>query len=184
MIRTNWQYWNALISKEQCEGIIDTCYKNADFFDGTVFAAESNDFAPDDSIRDTRISWIHTPEIKELVSFYLLEANRNAFAFDVDWTPAVQFGEYTEGSFYNWHHDINWGSNSMYDRKLSIIIQLSDENDYEGGDFQFKNIETPAGIRNQGSILVFPSYNVHRVTEVTKGKRLSLVCWMEGPRWR
>ena len=73
---------------------------------------------------------------------------------------------------------------SLYDRKLSIIIQLSDPTTYEGGDFQFKELEQPQGFRDQGSILVFPSYNVHRITEVTGGTRNSIVCWMEGPRWR
>ena len=72
----------------------------------------------------------------------------------------------------------------MIDRKLSIIIQLTDENEYEGGNFEFKYIQTPESCRIQGSVLVFPSYNEHRVTEVTKGVRNSLVCWMEGPRWR
>ena len=27
----------------------------------------------------------------------------------------------------------------MYDRKLSMTIQLSDSNEYEGGDFEFDN---------------------------------------------
>ena len=183
-MRTNWQYWKGVISKEQCEGIVETCYEKATFSDATVFSSAANNYQPNLDIRSTKIGWIDTPEIKELVEYYLLEANRNAFAFDVDFVPPVQFGEYTEGSFYNWHHDVNWDGDTMYDRKLSIVIQLSDEHDYEGGDFQFKNIENPVGFREQGSILVFPSYNSHRVAEVTKGTRLSLVCWMEGPRWR
>ena len=91
---------------------------------------------------------------------------------------------YKEGDFYEWHYDVNWEGTTLYDRKLSLVIQLSDEEDYEGGNFEFKDLEQPVGFRSQGSILVFPSYITHRVTEVTKGQRNSLVCWMEGPRWR
>ena len=181
-MRTNWQHWNGLISKEECEGIAEKCYSEGTFTDATVFSEQT--YKPDSEIRNTRIGWIQNPKVKELVEYYLLAANRNAFGFHVDYIPAVQFGEYTEGSFYTWHHDIDWNGDSMYDRKLSIVIQLSDENDYEGGDFEFRYIQDPPNFRKQGSILVFPSYNMHRVTEVTKGKRLSLVCWMEGPRWR
>lgn len=181
-MRTNWQHWNSLISKEECEGIAKICYEEGTFTDATVFSQQT--YHPDSSIRSTKVGWMNNSKITELVQYYLLEANRNAFGFNVDFIPPVQFGEYTEGSFYTWHHDIDWNGDSMYDRKLSIVVQLSDENDYEGGDFQFKSIEQPLNFRSQGSILVFPSYNVHRVTEVTKGTRLSLVCWMEGPRWR
>ena len=72
----------------------------------------------------------------------------------------------------------------MYDRKLSISIQLTDPSEYEGGDFEFQNIENPCNFRTQGSVLVFASHQVHRVTKISKGKRNSLVGWMEGPRWR
>ena len=115
---------------------------------------------------------------------YFKTANRSAFGFDIDYLPHSQYGEYTEGSFYNWHHDIDWKADSAYDRKLSIVIQLSDESDYEGGNFEFKEMGTPEGFRAQGSVLVFPSYLVHRVSEITKGTRRSLVNWIEGPRWR
>ena len=181
-MRINWQHWNSFISKEECEEIAKICYEEGTFTDATVFSQQT--YQTDSSIRSTKVGWMNNPKITELVQHYLLEANRNAFGFNVDFIPPVQFGEYTEGSFYTWHHDIDWNGDSMYDRKLSIVVQLSDENDYEGGDFQFKTIEQPLNFRAQGSILVFPSYNVHRVTEVTKGTRLSLVCWMEGPRWR
>ncbi len=72
----------------------------------------------------------------------------------------------------------------MYDRKLSICIQLSNPDDYTGGEFEFKTLENPTGYKTQGSILVFPSYNEHQITEITSGTRYSLVGWMEGPRWR
>jgi len=181
-MRTNWQFWQSAIDKDTCETWKEKFYRENTFSDATIFG--SGEYATNDSVRTTRVAFIEDFDVKTLVTSYLSEANRNAFGFDLNYVPSLQFAEYSKGSFYNWHHDINWDSDSASDRKLSIVIQLTDENEYEGGDFEFKSIENPVDFRKQGSILVFPSYNEHRVTEVTKGVRNSLVCWMEGPRWR
>ena len=72
-------------------------------------------------------------------------------------------------------------------RKLSITIQLSDSDEYEGGDFVFtKDIPSPDAelIRKKGTIIVFPSFLYHQVMPVTKGTRYSLVGWYEGNDWR
>ena len=150
--------------------------------DATIFSG--NDYETIKDFRKTQVAWVNDPSIQNIMQHYFKTANRSAFGFDIDYLPHSQYGEYTEGSFYNWHHDIDWKADSAYDRKLSIVIQLSDENEYEGGNFEFKEMGTPEGIRAQGSVLVFPSYLVHRVSEITKGTRRSLVNWIEGPRWR
>ena len=75
-------------------------------------------------------------------------------------------------------------------RKLSVTVSLSDPLDYEGGNLEFaidgdepgKNLfQTCREIFTKGSIVVFPSYVWHRITPVTKGRRLSLVQWNMGP---
>ena len=38
--------------------------------------------------------------------------------------------------------------------------------------------------REQGSIIVFPSFVYHQVTPVTRGMRHSLVGWIAGPTFR
>ncbi len=72
-------------------------------------------------------------------------------------------------------------------RKLSVTINLSDENSYEGGNLMFdfgQHVENQLHectiARNKGSIIVFPSYIDHCVTPVTKGTRYSLVNWLLG----
>ena len=80
-------------------------------------------------------------------------------------------------------------------RKLSMSVQLSKPEDYEGGDLKFNlrglnssNEDTimspPPEFKQQGSVIVFPSFHRHRVTPVTSGIRHSLVTWVEGPHWR
>lgn len=181
-MRVNWQHWHKAVTPERCEEIKKLCYETGNFKEATIF--KDGQYIPYNNVRETKIAWVADQSLRDLVSFYLLEANRNAFGFIVDYLPDIQFGEYSQGSFYNWHYDVNWEGTTLYDRKLSLVIQLSDEDDYEGGNFEFKDLEQPVGFRSQGSVLVFPSYITHRVTEVTKGQRNSLVCWMEGPRWR
>jgi len=35
--------------------------------------------------------------------------------------------------------------------------------------------------RDKGTVLFFPSYLTHRITNITKGVRNSLVSWFHGP---
>jgi PKHD-type hydroxylase len=96
----------------------------------------------------------------------------------------LQFTEYYEANqgHYGWHADRGRGFER---RALSLSVQLSGSADYEGGDLEFKNCEISpehkAAFRQRGTMIFFPSQAVHRVTQVTKGRRLSLVAWLDGP---
>ena len=68
-------------------------------------------------------------------------------------------------------------------RKLSITIILSDPTQYDGGEFIFENGEDEI-FKNQGTVIVFPSFIRHRVNSVTKGIRYSLVNWFIGPAFK
>ena len=94
---------------------------------------------------------------------------------------------------YDWHLDI--GKNETSVRKISAIIQLSDEQDYEGGDLKFNlrgldssNGDTvmspPPEFKQQGSLVIFPSFLWHKVEPITSGKRYSLVMWTLGEQWK
>ena len=48
---------------------------------------------------------------------------------------------------------------------------------YEGGALQLGHLVAP---REQGSLVIFPSYAMHSVRPVTKGVRASLVLWLQG----
>lgn len=181
MVRQNWRLFSGMISPQECNDITKLCYDTCKLADGTIFNGTDPTVS---SVRKTKIGWTEDPKLMYMSLHYLRLANRDAFGFDIDYMPPLQFGEYVEGSFYDWHHDINWEGNAPYDRKLSFVLQLSDPTTYEGGVFEFKEIEQPVRFREQGSVLVFPSYLSHRVTPVTKGVRNSLVGWMEGPRWK
>lgn len=73
-------------------------------------------------------------------------------------------------------------------RKLSMTINLNPSSEYEGGNLKFdfgphtdgERFHECTENREQGSMIVFPSYTHHCVTPVTKGTRYSLVLWCLG----
>ena len=112
------------------------------------------------------------------------QANQDLYNLDiVGFTERFQIITYKTGDHIDWHIDIGPRGQSM--RKLSMVIQLSDPATYEGGDFEiFAFYQADRLPRERGAVLVFPSYLLHRVTEVTAGERKSVVCWVGGPHYR
>jgi predicted 2-oxoglutarate/Fe(II)-dependent dioxygenase YbiX len=113
------------------------------------------------------------------------ECNRRFFCVDIAGVEAnVQLARYdsADRGFYDWHTDFA-GLRPL--RKLSISIQLSRPEDYDGGDLELLYGTAPERLdKARGAFLAFPSFMLHRVTPVTRGTRWSLVAWILGTRWR
>lgn len=135
--------------------------------------------------RKSRVSWVDSGHwISGLVSHYTFMANRQAWDFDIHGDNGIQFTKYAVGEFYDPHVDTFKLEDNM--RKLSIVIQLSDPEDYEGGEFVFVDGDEetiPTNFDKRGSILVFPSFLMHQVKPVTSGTRHSIVSWFVGPKF-
>jgi PKHD-type hydroxylase len=71
-------------------------------------------------------------------------------------------------------------------RKLSISIQLTDPEEYEGGELKLYDGEEEGVLmdKTQGTLIIFPSYVLHEVMPVTKGTRNSLVTWVTGKQFK
>lgn len=99
-------------------------------------------------------------------------------------TRPPQYAEYRPGcGHFGWHNDYSHGTPDA-PRKLTIIIQLSEPEEYEGGRLQMFGIEVEDMPRERGTIIAFPSLVYHQVTPVTRGLRRALVAWIAGPRVR
>ena len=154
------------------------------------------------SLRKSDVVWMDGAWIYKEIHPYIETANAEAgWNFDWDFSEACQFTIYEKNQYYGWHYD---SAPEPYDdpnnlnihgkiRKLSVTISLSDESEYEGGDFEFdfrnndgeKNQSSVCKeIRPKGSIVVFPSFVRHRVKPVTSGTRYSLVIWNLGKPFR
>ncbi len=102
-----------------------------------------------------------------------------AYKFDLrGFYEGMQVASYDPEGHYDWHSDLGTGAYSV--RKLSLSVQLSDTDDYEGGELEFMAGNEPAP-KKIGSLVAFPSFLVHRVRPVTRGNRMSLVSWISGP---
>lgn len=178
--------WQAELSQEHCETIKSL------YIDGKPKTGEVGNVANiDKSIRSSNIlpcpyDSENAKYLNRVINQYVVMANRNAFGVNLNGYFEFQIAKYEKGDFYDYHTDSFLKPNICSQRKLSVTVQLSDSIDYVGGDFEFNKTIGKLDrnkAREKGTILVFPSFLNHRVTEVTKGERFSLVGWYEGNDW-
>ena len=140
------------------------------------------------NIRRSQVSWVNkTPETAWVFEKLAHAASMlNAEYYRLDLTgfgEPLQLTNYnqSEHGMYGWHQDYN----TTASRKLSLVLQLTDPAQYEGGNLQVMTGGEPKNVRKQrGLIAVFPAYTLHQVTPVTKGTRQSLVAWISGAPFR
>lgn len=94
----------------------------------------------------------------------------------------LHFVRYDPGGKFDWHLDC--GGERMCTRKLSVTIQLSPPESYEGGALEFCPMGELHRSRYHGAATVFPSMLAHRVAPVERGVRRALVAWIHGPSFR
>jgi len=154
----------------------------------TIKATISGDNKYNDELRKSSVMFIdNTPDndwIYNKLASLAIKSNNERYWFDLlGFHQELQLTRYSKGDFFDWHLD--FGAGEISARKLSITVQLSDPDDYEGGDLQFMiNKEIVNAPREKGTIVVFPSFIMHRVTPIIKGTRQSIVGWVSGPPYR
>lgn len=133
------------------------------------------------SLRDSRVKWLYPDENTEWIFARLdkaaVQANKHYQYQLSGFFQGAQVASYTNGGHYGWHIDIGKGVQST--RKLSISVQLTPSDEYEGGDLEFMMIEEKAS-RDIGTATIFPPFLVHRVQPVISGTRQSMVSWIGG----
>ena len=160
--------------------------------------------------RNSKNAWVPSEHwAGGFVWHYVERANRENFLYDIRNIDgeSMQYTQYGVGEFYNWHNDA--GLSTQYKpvstgnrqdglaqdfvnenielvRKLSFVLQLSDPDDYEGGNLQLLDEAGHSYMapRKRGTMILFDSRTQHRVLKVKSGVRKSIVGWTVGPRWR
>jgi PKHD-type hydroxylase len=184
IVQTNYYWFESVFLNEEYDYINNLQelypFEKAKVVDDSINA--------DHKARKSQIKWLHHDEksdwLYNRIETMVIEANQT-WGFDLySIRDSIQYTEYYEGGgHYDWHMDI--GPFPINNRKISITIQLSDPNDYIGGDLEIwtgNGIQTC--VRQKGAALLFPSYMLHRVTPVTSGTRKSLVLWVGGNPYR
>jgi len=176
-----YAFWNNAFSKEECQTIINIA-KNKGLIKG-ITKRESD-------VRNSKISWLYPVDgmdwVYRRITDITLNLNERFFNFDLfGINEGLQFTNYEAPSGkYGKHVD---RAMNISVRKLSISIQLTNPEEYEGGELKLYNEddkEASVMDKTQGTLIIFPSYVLHEVMPVTKGERNSLVTWVTGKQFK
>lgn len=136
------------------------------------------------NIRSSYTSWVNIrelPEISNDLDLIVDEINNTHWRFKISNLIEASIVSYLNvNDNYDWH--IDWYSNpDSCNRKITVIVQLSDENEYDGCELEIKDGNNSFFFsKKKGSIIVFPSFLLHRATKLISGKREALVLWYYG----
>jgi PKHD-type hydroxylase len=178
-------HWENAFSNEELDILQAEAKKSQD---EAMVGDETPGGAVKPETRVTKISWLNPEEFRwayDRVVEVIKRVNYYYYNYDLTDFQMMQLANYdaTQNGKYEWHADTGDG----FARKLSFALQLSDPQEYEGGDFEVMHpgcAETLQCPKRRGDMIIFPSYRVHRVQPVTKGSRQSMVAWINGPRFR
>ena len=211
-LKVPYWYYTKAFSDEECDKIIESGLRQIEMTQeeskAKVQTDDSKDGKVDIPIRDCQITWLDDTWLYQRVENMIINANEEAgWGWTIHSMEKLQFVRYNLNEHYSWHVD---GSSDIFDvyadpnnlnyfgkiRKISVSVNLSDPNDYDGGELLFVDntvkdgvslddmIYSPKEFKGKGSSVVFPSFAHHKVTPVTRGTRYSLVAWILGPPWK
>ena len=141
-------------------------------------------------IRQNTVRWMNSSDpdqewIFRRLTDVVLDLNKRFYNFDLEYIEILQFTEYSNpGDFYGDHMD--YAYNSLHRRKLSFSLQLSDPANYQGSELEmiYGGDRREPVPKSQGTVILFPSFQMHTVTPLVSGQRNSLVGWVAGPPWK
>jgi predicted 2-oxoglutarate/Fe(II)-dependent dioxygenase YbiX len=210
-----YYYWKAEISKEDCETLIEEFdfssaeeasmgnYPATEIYypeQTEIIKKEGNwdylhnkpkafEGRTDLQVRRTELNWLPiNHKFNKILCDYVIRGNEIQYHYNLTKFTPCQFAKYNVGDFYNFHQDSEHSHKDYEEetRKLSMTVQLSDPETYEGGEFYFYDGDkkTEPLLREQGSIIIFDSREWHRISPVTEGVRYSLASWTLGPAFK
>jgi PKHD-type hydroxylase len=182
----HWAYVDNFLSPEECAEVIKLGLA-ADLKTALINEKNNQEKIVKD-VRESEISWIafneDTKWLYQKLSGAIVGLNAQFFNFDIyGLIEGIQFTKYNApNGKYGKHID------KMFNgviRKLSISVQLSDPQDYDGGELLLHKCGVPDEMpKEQGKLVIFPSYTLHEVKPVLRGTRYSLVAWVAGKQFK
>lgn len=111
--------------------------------------------------------------------------NDKKYEFDIDLFE-YQMMRYDVGGNFGWHCDYGVSPQENYWRKLSLTIQLSEPDEYEGGELIIVDYfnQWQQMPKERGAAVIFDARCPHKVNPVLTGERKAIVGWANGPKLR
>jgi len=175
----NYYYYSKAFNSKEIESILKLCDK----LKKEVVIVD--DGTTKDEVRRTEIGMLpsnsKTNWIYERLIELSSEANKDMnWDFDLDGMyEDIQYSIYHDnGGHYQWSSDIGDG---YIHRKLSVTLQLSTPEEYEGGEIEYnlgsRILKAPS---ESGTLTIHPSYLLHRTNPIVSGVKKTLVLWISG----
>jgi len=190
-------FWDGLFTDEELEKVTEYC-RSLELIQGTT-VGKDGEMETDNEARKSDIAWANPGDdnmwIFDRLSWVTERINDRFYEMNLNGFTSFQYTVYDgeKKQKYDYHMDTILGMDKPVDmpetRKLSMSLILSDPKDYEGGEFyiQSGSPEQEKLLKMEqlkGRVLAFPSFMIHGVAPVTKGKRESVVVWVEGPKFK
>jgi PKHD-type hydroxylase len=186
----NFVVTKEFLTKQECDVFVRDA-KELDLYDAEVEVkkgpVKTSDLVTE--IRDSKIHFINYDNTKfdwffQKILQTLVNVNTDYFNFDIHgFQEDLQFTEYNAPCGHYADHTDKLLQGKV--RKLTMVVQLTDPEEYEGGELELCLGGEPFVVpKEQGTLVTFPSYNLHRVRPTTKGTRHSLVGWVTGRPFR
>ena len=158
-------------------------------FQGTVTSSKgSSRYEADSRVCDIYFAKHNEfPNTANILQSLLIESYQHIYrGFDYSLFADLQYVNYNEGGFFGRHHDVvpNGNGHDSF-RALTMSVNLSDPQDYDGGDLIIYNetkrtdrLETDRLDREKGSFIIIPAFFYHEVEKVERGSREAMVTWL------
>ncbi|MCR4378377.1 MAG: 2OG-Fe(II) oxygenase, partial [Rhodospirillales bacterium] len=175
-----WTVFAGAFSADECRQLTDL-FATLDAKDGGLVAGRFDNKVRQSSLvwlpESDELAWVHTRMVR-----LAADANNQFFHYALDgFEEQLQMAAYGPGHYYDWHIDRGRG-NVAGRRKLTLSVQLSEPDDYQGGELEINADGHPfQAPREQGTAVAFCAATLHRVAPVVSGLRHSLVAWIHGP---
>lgn len=182
--QTDYIWFKESFSEEQLEAI-KSILENTPWFE-----PESEDVKMDEKIRKCNLKYINLDTENNIWLYDFLcniafEANNTLWGFELhSIMDSIEIAEYGEdGGHFDWHVDL--GPSPINHRKIGVMIQLTDPEDYEGGKIEFR-VSSESSELEKGLLCgaSFPSFLSYKINPVTKGKLKILTFWVGGSSFK
>lgn len=110
----------------------------------------------------------------------LSSVNADYYHFRIENLVGTQIVRLHQGEQIEWHVDV--GDGIFAQRKLSLVLFLSERTAYTGGFFEFGSSAQRPFVQERGTILIFPAYFMTRIHPVQSGQMVFLQTWLHGPQ--
>lgn len=168
------------LSDDQCDEIVKNRVSWTSY-QGEVFDAGDSEIR-----KDIRKVHVYEPPksmnwFNDLIWSTVQKVNKEYWNYDLEGIgePPILLEYIAPEAGYLWHMDLGKKGPST-NRKVLFVVLLNEE--FEGGDLNvFFGGENHSTIPlEKGTVVMFPSYTLHEVTEVVKGTRYAIIGWAGG----